>query len=46
MLLILIILVVYTILVLLFVPLERIGKYQTKVRGWEKQIKDKLEDDK
>lgn len=44
MLFILIVLATYTVLILIFVPLERIGKWQTKIRGWEKEIKDKLEE--
>lgn len=39
------VLAVYTLLVLLFVPLKKIGVWQAKVRGWEKQIKDKLDDE-
>lgn len=44
MLVIIFILVVYTLAVLMFVPLKRIGEWQAKVRGWEKKIKDKLDE--
>jgi competence protein ComGC len=39
-----IVLAIYSILVLLFVPLKKIGEWQSKVRGWEKKVKDKLDE--
>jgi len=40
----LIILAVYTVVVLLLVPLERIAKWQTKVRKTWKKVKDNIEE--
>ncbi len=38
---ILIVLAIYTIVVLLFVPLDKIGKWQQSVKKWYKKILDK-----
>lgn len=43
----LIILAIYSVLILLFVPLERIGKMQTSVRAkWQKVIDKTTDQDK
>lgn len=34
-------LAVYTVVILLFVPLEKIGHAQTSVKKWVQQLKDK-----
>lgn len=41
---VLLLLAIYTVLILFFVPLEKIGKAQTKVREWIKKIIDKAKD--
>lgn len=35
------VLAIYTVLVLLFVPLDKIGKWQLSVKKWYKRILDK-----
>ena len=40
----LIILAIYTVVVLVFVPLDKIGKAQRAVKNWIKKATDKIED--
>lgn len=37
----LIVLAIYTVLILLFVPLDKIGQWQTSVKKWYKKLLDK-----
>lgn len=37
-------LALYTVLVLIFVPLDKIAKAQTKVRNWRKKLADKAKE--
>lgn len=39
----LIVLAIYTVLVLVFIPLDKIGKAQRKVKGWIKKAADKVD---
>jgi hypothetical protein len=39
---ILILLAIYSAVILIFVPLEKIAKAQTKVRAWWKKLIDKI----
>lgn len=41
---ILLTLAIYSVLVLLFVPLDKIGQYQKKVRKWADDIKRKVQE--
>lgn len=34
---------IYSVIVLLVVPLDKIGKWQVSVKKWYKQLKDKVE---
>lgn len=39
-----IVLAIYTFLILVFVPLDKIGNAQLKVKGWVKKVVDKVKD--